>query len=607
MPDPIRPRPTALPTPNPVGDVAAPGSAAPSVAPADASPVVDASGFEGTHGGAVETPAGAGPAAPGAGSPLLARLGSLSPNAGALLLAGLPALETPEGQQALAGRLEALLGAVAADPQKRAQAEKQLMGVLVQLKASGQLEPVLSALAEAAAAKGALPPMPDEKRHELVAQLAGMVDAELLARGAIPGEGDQAFESWEAISKKHLAAVRDTAVPPRGPGQKSALTEPAFIKELEQLQGARFVEGNQVTPLIDGPASFAERDRLIDGAKKSIHLMSWAFYDDDTGFETAKKLVAKAKQGVEVRVIVDGQVAERSGHDETLRLLEEGGVEVVRWRDTERPHDGQHRKVMVVDGKDAIAGGLNVGNVYSHRGPADGQKWRDTDVKLSGPAVKDAAALFASLWNEQVTSRGLDVSPVAEPQDAPAAVGQGRAAVVNHVPGPDGDAHILLATLKAIEGASTSIDIENAYFIQTPALREALLAALERGVRVRILTNSAESVDEPIVSAPILASLPELADQGAEIYLKQGDTLHSKFLVVDGLYASVGSYNLHPRSHRYEGEMTINALDEQLAKGMGAAFEKDIAAATRVQQGSDIEVPKSAFTTIASRYFFDQL
>jgi len=489
----------------------------------------------------------------------------------------------------LAKQLEELLQQALTDPVQ----EKQMLDMLAKLNATGQLKPVLHQVAEQAAQSGTLPPMPDAKREALVNQLAGMIDAEFQAHGMTPGTQGQVYKSWEQLSAENLAAVRQTQVPPRSPGQLSCFTEPAFVAELEQLQGAKFQPGNRITPLIDGPASFAMRNQLIDNARKSIHLMTWAFYDDETGWETARKLAEKKAQGLEVRVVVDGQVAAGPGHHETLDFLEKNGVEVVRWRSADRPYDGQHRKVMVVDGQQAIAGGLNQGNVYSHKG--EGPKWRDTDVLLEGPAVADCQKLFSQIFGK------------GQPPETPEAVGSSRSAVVNHQPGPQGDANILRATLKAIEGASETIDIENAYLITTPDLRQALGEALARGVKVRILTNSAESVDEPIVSAPILNSLPELVKAGAEVYLKQGDTLHSKFMVVDGLFSSVGSYNLHPRSQRYEGEMTINSLDVTCASQLTAAFANDIATARRIETPDQIVVPQNTLTLLAARYFFDQL
>ena len=491
--------------------------------------------------------------------------------------------------------------------------EQQIWQTLAALSAAGMLTPAVTMLVDEGVKGGALPAnLPPEKKQSLIEQFSGLIEAEIAGRGA-NGKKEGRFQSWETISKRHLAAVRKTQVPPKGPGNPSAFLDPRFQAELEKLTGAKMSGGNKVTPLIDGPKSFAERDRLIDTAQKSIQLMSWAIYDDVCGDDTTKRLIAAKQRGVDVKIIVDGLVARQPDKQKMLAKLEAAGIEVVRWADPKRVHDGQHRKVMIVDGATAIAGGMNVGDVYSHKGPAGSQKWRDTDVKIEGPAVDECARLFAKVWEEQRSTRNLSVGAVAEPP-APAratfAAGQtpaGLAQIVNDAPGPKGDAHILLAALKAIEGATTRIDIENAYFITTPAVQDAILAALKRGVEVRILTNSPQSVDEPIVSAPIQESLPSLIAAGAKVYVKQGDTLHSKFLVVDDLFSMVMSYNLHPRSERYEGEMSVNAIDEATAKALAAAFAADIAAATHLAKPSDVVVPKTAFSILAKRFFFDQL
>lgn len=488
------------------------------------------------------------------------------------------------------------------------QQEKKIFDTLGALSAAGKLVPALMMLVEEAGKAGALPAgLPPEKKQGLVMQFAGMVEAEIAARGA-NGSNEGRFTDWNETSKQLLAQVRNTAVPPKGPGNPSAFLDARFVSELEKITESKFTAGNTITPLFNGPASFAERDKLIDNATTSIHMLSWAFYDDVTGEETTAKLLAAKARGVDVKIMVDGNVAKQPGHDKMLAKLEAAGVEVVRWNDPARPFDGQHRKCMIVDGKTAIAGGMNVGDVYSHKGPSDKPKWRDTDAKIEGPAVTDASRLFAQLWNPQAARLGLSkVNEPAAPAPAAASAHNGRAQVVDDAPGPKGNAHILLAALKAIEGATARIDIENAYLITTPALQEALLAALKRGVPVRILTNSAESVDEPIVSAPILESLPSLIAAGAEVYLKQGDTLHSKFLVVDDVFSMITSYNLHPRSERYEGEIAFNAIDEQLAKTMRTQFEADIAVGKRLMKPEDVIIPKTALSVLAKRFFFDQL
>lgn len=518
----------------------------------------------------------------------------------------LAALSTPAGIQ----KATAALTAATANPQGleiTPEQEAKLFVILAQLHQKGALVPVLTQVADQAEAAGSLPPgISPEKKTALVHQLAGMIGAEVGGRGLGSGGAADRFESWDAASTKLLARVRDTAVPPAGPGTPSAFLNPTFVKEFEALAGAPFTDGGKVTPLVDGPASFAVRDQLIDNAKTSIHMMTWAFYDDETGADTAKRLIAAHARGVDVKIVVDGNVARQHGHDATLKLLEDAGITVVRWTDVNRPHDGQHRKFMIVDGEKAVGGGINVGDFYSHKGPADGQKWRDTDVLLEGAPVTDAHRLFARVYNGQVDMHGLTSPKVTVGATLPPA-GFARVATIDDTPGPNGTSSILLATLKAIEGATEQIDIENAYFISTPALKQALLAALERGVQVRILTNSGESVDEPIVSGPILASLPELIAAGALVYLKQGDTLHSKLMVVDGVYSTVGSYNLHPRSERYEGEVTFSSLSTDLAENLHGVFERDIAVAKRIAQASDISVPVTPLSIIAGRFFFDQL
>jgi cardiolipin synthase len=590
--------PVATPETPPTSSTNAAGTTA---ATPSSTTVDPAATFTSTPGTASPLP----PSLPGGIAGTLAKnpqLAALAAKADPVLLAK---LATPQGQQQVLAQLQELL--VKGELTKKQEA--QLFGVLGALSASGQLVPALQALAAEAEKKGALPAsLSPEKKQALVLQLAAMIDAGVAARGLGRNGAADAFVPWDQLAKEHLRAVRATAVPPRGPGNASAFLDARFLDELQHLAGAKLVDGTDVKPLIDGPASFAERSRMIKDATSSIHILSWAFYDDDTGWATAKELIAKKQKdpAIDIKILVDGQVAAQPGHGAVLAELEKAGIPVVRWRDPARPHDGNHRKCMIVDGKEAVCGGTNFGNNYSHMGPASAPKWRDTDVLVRGRGVDQASALFRDLWNTQVDTHNLPhAKQNAAPANAP--VGNARAMVVDDTPGPKGSASILLTTLKAIEGATTSVDIENAYFIETPALKAALMDALARGVKVRVLTNSPESVDEPIVSAPIQQSLPDLVAAGAEVYLKQGDTLHSKFMVVDGLFTEVGSYNLHPRSERYEGEMVYAIVDDATAKAMGSAFDDDVKKAKRIMTADEVKVPVTAFSEIARRFFFDQL
>ncbi|MBI5239606.1 MAG: prolyl oligopeptidase family serine peptidase [Elusimicrobia bacterium] len=480
-----------------------------------------------------------------------------------------------------------------------AQAEDQLIDVLARAHAAGQLEPVLQALVADPRVQKHLPPMSEAKRVEYAAQLAFMMGAELEGAGEVPGA--KPFEPWDAMGKRHMDLIHASAYAPRGPEAPSLFSEPGFLQELSALTGAEFSDGNRAKPLVDGPASFRVRLALMRKAKKSIHILSWAFYDDTTGNAAADLLIAKKAEGLDVKVMVDAKTARSHGAG-VLARMEAAGIEVILYQEAARRYDGLHAKALLVDGKFAVAGGMNFGDEYSHMGP--GPKWRDTDMFYMGPAVDATARYMSSLWNAQIKEQGLPYGAMAE---AAATKGTGTARLAFLGGEPSGEAAILLAYLKAIAGASRVINIENAYFVTVPALRQALLEALARGVQVNILTNSAQSIDEPIVTAPILASLPELIKAGARVSLKKGDTLHSKFMTVDGLFAILGSFNLHPRSVRYEKEIVLLAPDARFASELDRAFGADTDKAQAVKDPSELKVPDSPLTRIVRRYLFNQI
>ena len=278
------------------------------------------------------------------------------------------------------------------------------------------------------------------------------------------------------------------------------------------------------------------------------------------------------------------------------------GIEIVLFNNAARKYDGLHTKILLVDGVHAIVGGMNFGDDYSHMGA--GKKWRDTDLYYRGLVVAQTARFMAALWNAQVTAQGLSHGLM---NATPAVAAPGSARMSFLADGPEGEATIMLAYLKAIYGASKVINIENAYLIMMPQLRAALLDALRRGVKINILTNSAESIDEPSIIVPILASLREMIAAGATVGLKRGDTVHSKFMTVDGLFAIVGSFNLHPRSTRYEFELIVSAIDPRLAASLDRAFAADMAAALPITDPDALAIPNSPLTWIVRRYLFNQL
>lgn len=432
--------------------------------------------------------------------------------------------------------------------------------------------------------------------------LTASVEATLRVRGLTKDSKGNEYLEWSALSDKMVARITaDQLDKNKGPNILS-LSESLWV-------GTRSVQ-----ILVDGPASFAKRETVMTKAADSINILTWSIYDDMTGAQSVDLLLARKKQNpkLKIRVIVDGQVAATPGHGDQVKRLEDNGVEVIRWFSTAKPFAGQHRKMIIVDNKEMIAGGLNMGDVYSHKNPDTSiARWRDTDIYVEGSGAAEGNRLFAQIWNEQVTSRKLNYAQIKATPVRSTPGEKVQMSVINHDPLKSTQGSTVMMTiLKTIRTAKTQIDIENAYIILFPALKNELKKAIqERGVKVRVFTNSGESVDEPIVSIPILRSVAEFADMGAEVYVKRGATLHSKLVVVDGKFSMIMSYNLHPRSERLEGEMAILVKDTIFAENLHKVFTKDTTPdkAYRIRSSSEVQMPSSPVSVPTLRLFFDML
>lgn len=390
-----------------------------------------------------------------------------------------------------------------------------------------------------------------------------------------------------------------------------------YIEDFAQMSNSEISDASEIKLLIDGPESFKKRKELIESAQKSIKFITWAIYDDATGLQFRDLILnqIKTKPELEVKIIVDGQVAKRDHHFGVLEDLEangEGRVEVIRWRTKKYRANGNHRKMLMVDDTHLIAGGINIGDVYSHLEGDD--FWRDTDIYLKGNAAKSAVKIFNNVWNEQVTyNKDEDDKNVIEQElNYELNADNVPVVIVDHSPGTKktkADMNITTAMVKLIDEAEVSIDIENAYFILTSPVLYALKDAVARGVKIRVLTNSAQSVDEPVVAVPIQKSAELAFDFGVEVYLRKGTTLHSKFMIVDNKITMIGSFNLHPRSYRYEGENMVTIFDKKVSQDLTSVFEKDIQSevAISVSEKADIEYEDNFLAKLARTLFFDQL
>jgi cardiolipin synthase A/B len=485
----------------------------------------------------------------------------------------------------------------------QAAAEKEILTTLATLRDQDKLRIVLAQVVHEVRKKPGFPPIPGDDAA-VANQLFSMIDAELYARGYSPLGVEATFKNWKVLAREQTKAVLKS--------QTSKIRSPAFADEFWSFVRAPLHEGASAKLINDAKSALNHRIRMIKNAKKSVWVATWAIYGDNAGTLFADLLIAKFKSGIDVRVIVDGQTAERIGYRESVEKLRKAGVPTIEWRSKTNPYFGQHRKFMLVDHEtgvgEAVAGGRNFGDDYLHTGTKpNAPKWRDTDILYQGEPVAENARRFRTLWNEQVERLGgrntISESRVGVRQ---AKAGNVRMGIIDHTPNAAGYDPIYLGLLKSIEASTTSIDISNAYVILTPAMRDAILRARARGVRVRVFTNSARSIDEPIVTAPILNSLAELLPSGVEVYVKNGDTLHSKFAIFDGEVTWVMSYNLHPRSLRYEGESANVVFDADFSAVTVRDFEKDLAQGQRIRTKNDLGIQESKASALGTAYFFDQ-
>ena len=407
----------------------------------------------------------------------------------------------------------------------------------------------------------------------------------------------EGYQTWQGLNVELGEAEMSSRT--HNPGTVTPLSADYFKDELQKLVGDQFDNDTRMTLFGRGQnsASLRKRLELIDGAAESINLAVWKIYGDAPGKALADALIAKklAHPTMPIRVMVDGNVAERD--PASMRLIEAlrtAGIDVHLWRDDFHPMSGMHWKALIIDAgtlhPQSIIGGRNVGVDYT-----DDARWRDTDVLYEGRGVLSAYQDFAWLWNKSAGQAGKGQATLQELTDADVKNAPIRAelasdtaimSIVDH-PGPNNPQHVARMLVKAINGAEKEIVIEQGYFLDVPVIIKALIEASRRGVKVRVLTNSSESNDVKGLDLMGKAALAKLVKQpNVELFTKKSakdpdtgaplNTLHSKFITVDGKFGAVGSWNQHGRSMLLEAEGMVAFFNEAMVAQLNAEFEVDV-------------------------------
>jgi cardiolipin synthase A/B len=416
------------------------------------------------------------------------------------------------------------------------------------------------------------------------------------------GAQDRADFRRATLPPDRFEVARPSTLQPlrEAPAQKSPQNAfisfgPAFERALDDATATRVKHGNHIEPLFDGVASFVARRQLIENAKRSIHLQTFIFSDDQTGRQTVELLCDAARRGVKVRVIYDALGSNRA--DKAIfDTLRQAGVEVRAygnpWTEPWTANRRWHEKLLVVDSEHAVTGGMNIADEYAFGGSMRLVRrrssrlelpWRDVDVLVSGPLLRDLQLGFTSNWEK--LGKGLleaEMDALLAEVPLPRTTGSDVRFVSN-------DPHAAQNKIEdvlwyAITSAQSHVSIESAYFAPTKAIKDALLDAAARGVKVRILTNSPETNDLPVSQLVARHHYRELLAGGVQIFETKGGTLHSKTYSFDSVYSIVGSANLNRRSSKHDTESIACMRNQAMAKLLETRFCTGLKNAERMSE-----------------------
>jgi cardiolipin synthase len=307
------------------------------------------------------------------------------------------------------------------------------------------------------------------------------------------------------------------------------------------------------------------------GARKSVHLETYILESDETGLQFSRRLVEKARQGVNVRLIFDS-AGSLGIAPPFLDQLRNAGVRFLEyhplapWRARWAWSRRDHRKILVVDGRVAFTGGMNISQVQLPR-EEGGEGWNDAHVRIEGRAVRELDRLFRAVWYRE-TKRWYTLEDLSQPNpgDSWAWVAANQEFLHRH--------RIRRAYLTALRAARREVAIANAYFLPDHGIARALAGAARRGVSVRILVPGRS--DHTAVWQAGRHAYDFLLRNGVRLFEWQRSILHAKTAVVDGVWCAVGSYNMDHRSLRHNLEVNLHVLDTGLAARMKDKFEGDL-------------------------------
>ena len=370
---------------------------------------------------------------------------------------------------------------------------------------------------------------------------------------------------------------------------QTATTSDSIIRHELEACGVNFSHNNRVTLLMSGQQKFDDMFKAIRQARHSIHLEYFNFRNDSIASLLFDILREKRKEGVEVRALFDGFGNDSNNQPllkKHIRSLRADSIDIwefdpIRfpWVNHIWPRD--HRKIVVIDGKIAYTGGMNVADYYI-KGTEQVGEWRDMHCRIEGGAVNELQLIFARIW-QQTTGEDIwrpEYFRAYQPNDfqhlkpdTTQTAGHKLVGIVNREP------HTTNKVMRqfyvgAINAAQDSIRIINPYLTLIPSVNRALRQALLRGVKVDIMVSAKSDI--PLTPDCVFYNAHKLMKRGAKVWLYQPGFHHSKIMMVDGLFCTVGSTNLDARSLRFDYEENAVIIDRCTTKELDDMFNRDI-------------------------------
>jgi cardiolipin synthase len=354
----------------------------------------------------------------------------------------------------------------------------------------------------------------------------------------------------------------------------------------EAVAGEPLVAGNKVTLLENGPATYASMFQAIDHATNSVNLECFTVEADEIGQEFAKHLILKQHQGVQVNIIYDSFGSLRTPasffkalKDNGIMVTEFNPINLLAQKEGLDLNHRDHRKIMVVDGYTGFIGGVNISEVYSSRffdreeeeetKTKQTVAWRDTEIRIQGPAVARLQEMFMDTWKDQ---KGQPLNP-RDYFPEQKKVGHDVVRILDRTANSPLSL-IYITLLSAIRNAETSVHLTSAYFAPDHQFLEELETAARRGVDVRLILPGI--TDIPSVRYAGRSHYSDLLEAGVKIYERRNALLHAKTGTIDGVWSTVGSTNLDWRSFVYDDEANAVVIGVDFAGEMEAMFQSDI-------------------------------